>query len=65
MSVTMHASMPMPNAATAARNPALIFEHYSEQRPHSVLKYRLPREFKCKTIQQLNGEAVPRNTGGR
>ncbi|MGF6853643.1 transposase InsO family protein [Paraburkholderia sp. CI3] len=38
--------MPKPDAATAARNLAVAFEHYNEQHPHSALKYRSPREFR-------------------
>jgi transposase InsO family protein len=33
--------MPKPDAATAARNLAIAFEHYNEKHPHSALKYRL------------------------
>ncbi|MGF6261868.1 putative transposase [Paraburkholderia youngii] len=40
------AFMPKPDAATAARNLAIAFEHYNEQHPHSALKYRSPREFR-------------------
>jgi putative transposase len=40
------AFMPKPDAATAARNLAVAFEHYNEQHPHSALKYRSPREFR-------------------
>lgn len=36
--------MPKCDAATAARNLAIAFEHYNERHPHSVLKYRSPRE---------------------
>ncbi|WP_086004916.1 IS3 family transposase [Ralstonia solanacearum] len=43
------AFMPKPNAATAARNLAIAFEHYNEQHPHSALKYRSPREFRRRT----------------
>ena len=43
------AFMPKPDAATAARNPAVAFEHYNEQHPHSALKYRSPREFRRST----------------
>ncbi|WP_445938768.1 integrase core domain-containing protein, partial [Pseudomonas sp.] len=25
----------------------IAFEHYNEQHPHSALKYRSPREFRC------------------
>ena len=35
------AFMPKPDAATAARNLAIVFEHYNEKHPHSALKYRL------------------------
>lgn len=38
--------MPKPNAASAARNLAIAFEHYNEKHPHSALKYRSPREFR-------------------
>ena len=41
--------MPKPDAATAARNLAVAFEHYNEQHPHSALKYRSPREFRRRT----------------
>ncbi|KVC40108.1 transposase, partial [Burkholderia pseudomultivorans] len=40
------AFMPKPDAATAARNLAIAFEHYNEKHPHSALKYRSPREFR-------------------
>jgi putative transposase len=40
------AFMPKPNAATAVRDPAIAFEHYNEQHPHSALNYRLPRKFR-------------------
>jgi hypothetical protein len=40
---------PKPDAATAARNLAIAFEHYNEKHPHSALKYRAPREFRCAT----------------
>ncbi|WP_090812064.1 IS3 family transposase [Paraburkholderia tuberum] len=43
------AFMPKPDAATAARNLAVAFEHYNEQHPHSALKYRSPREFRRRT----------------
>ena len=43
------AFMPKPDAATAARNLAIAFEHYNEQHPHSALKYRSPREFRRRT----------------
>ena len=43
------AFMPKPDAATAARNLAIAFEHYNEQHPHSALKYRSPREFRRMT----------------
>ncbi|MBI0360540.1 IS3 family transposase [Burkholderia oklahomensis] len=43
------AFMPKPDAATAARNLAVAFEHYNEQHPHSALKYRSPREFRRST----------------
>jgi len=39
------AFMLKPDAATAARNLAIAFEHYNEKHPHSALKYRSPREF--------------------
>ncbi|WP_420921492.1 integrase core domain-containing protein [Burkholderia glumae] len=35
--------LPKPDAAPAARNPAIAFEHYNEKHPHSALKYRSPR----------------------
>ncbi|WP_175166533.1 IS3 family transposase, partial [Paraburkholderia fynbosensis] len=40
------AFMPKPDAATAAQNLAVAFEHYNEHHPHSALKYRSPREFR-------------------
>ncbi len=40
------AFMPKPDAATAAHNLAIAFEHYNEKHPHSALKYRSPREFR-------------------
>ncbi|VWC52525.1 transposase [Burkholderia lata] len=40
------AFMPTPDAATAARNLAIAFEHYYEKHPHSALKYHSPREFR-------------------
>jgi putative transposase len=40
------AFMPKPDAATAARNLAIAFEHYNEKHPHSALEYRSPREFR-------------------
>lgn len=40
------ALMPKPDAATAARNLAIAFEHYNEKHPHSALTYRSPREFR-------------------
>jgi len=40
------AFMPKPDAATAARNLAIAFEHCNEKHPHSALKYRSPREFR-------------------
>lgn len=40
------AFMPTPDAATAARNLAIAFEHYNEKHPHSALKHRSPREFR-------------------
>ncbi len=40
------AFMPKPDAATAARNLAIAFEHYNEKHPHSALKYRSPRAFR-------------------
>ncbi|MGA4034867.1 IS3 family transposase [Ralstonia nicotianae] len=43
------AFMPKPDAAMAARNLAIAFEHYNEQHPHSALKYRSPREFRRRT----------------
>ncbi|XHO74547.1 IS3 family transposase IS1417 [Burkholderia gladioli] len=43
------AIMPKPDAATAARNLAIAFEHYNEKHPHSALKYRSPREFRRAT----------------
>ncbi|QTP35999.1 hypothetical protein B7759_04634 [Burkholderia glumae] len=43
------AIMPKPDAATAARNLAIAFEHYNEKHPHSALKYRSPREFRRST----------------
>jgi transposase InsO family protein len=43
------AFMPKPDAATAARNLAIAFEHYNEKHPHSALKYRSPREFRRRT----------------
>ncbi|WP_288845551.1 IS3 family transposase [uncultured Paraburkholderia sp.] len=43
------AFMPKPDAATAARNLAVAFEHYNEQHPHSALEYRSPREFRRRT----------------
>jgi transposase InsO family protein len=46
------AFMPKPDAATAARNLAIAFEHYNEKHPHSALKYRSPREFRRRTIHQ-------------
>ncbi|NIF51262.1 IS3 family transposase [Burkholderia sp. Ax-1724] len=43
------AFMPKPDAATAARNLAVAFDHYNEHHPHSALKYRSPREFRRRT----------------
>jgi putative transposase len=43
------AFMPKPDAATAAHNLAIAFEHYNEKHPHSALKYRSPREFRRRT----------------
>ncbi|AJK45882.1 transposase [Burkholderia plantarii] len=43
------AIMPKPDAATAARNLAIAFEHYNEKHPHSALKYRSPCEFRRAT----------------
>ncbi|MFM0040078.1 IS3 family transposase [Paraburkholderia strydomiana] len=40
------AFMPKPDAATAAQNLAIAFEHYNEKHPHSALKYRSPRAFR-------------------
>ncbi|WP_413142266.1 IS3 family transposase [Burkholderia cepacia] len=40
------AFMPKPDAASAARNLAIAFEHYNEKHPHSALRYRSPREFR-------------------
>jgi len=40
------ALMPKPDAATAARNLAIAFEHYNEKHPRSALKDRSPREFR-------------------
>jgi putative transposase len=42
--------MPKPDAATAASNLAIAFEHYNEKHPHSALKYRSPREFRRKMV---------------
>ncbi len=39
------AFMPKPDAATAARNLVIAFEHYNEKHPYSALQYRSPREF--------------------
>ncbi|MDO3529983.1 IS3 family transposase [Ralstonia pseudosolanacearum] len=47
------AFMPKPDAATAARNLAIAFEHYNEQHPHSALKYRSPREFRRRTESSI------------
>ncbi len=41
------AHMPKPDRETALRNLKIAFEHYNEQHPHSALKYRSPREFRC------------------
>lgn len=38
--------IPKPDAATAARNLAIAFEHYKEKHPHSALKYRSPRALR-------------------
>lgn len=43
------AFMSKPDAAVAARNLAVAFEHYAEQHPHSALKYRSPSELRRKT----------------
>jgi putative transposase len=43
------AFMPKPDAATAAHNLAIAFEHYNEKHPHSAPKYRSPREFRRRT----------------
>ncbi|RQN33313.1 IS3 family transposase [Paraburkholderia tropica] len=43
------AFMPKPDAATAASNLAIAFEHYNEKHPHSALKYRSPRAFRRTT----------------
>lgn len=37
--------MPRPDALTGVRHLAIAFEHYNEWHPHSVLGYRLPREY--------------------
>jgi putative transposase len=37
---------PKPDAATAARNLAIAFEHYHEKHLHSALQYRSPRGFR-------------------
>jgi putative transposase len=42
----MTAFMPKPDAATAAYNLAIAFEHYNEKCPHSALKYRSQRGFR-------------------
>lgn len=39
--------MPKPDRVTALRNLVIAFEHYNEEHPHSALKYRSPREFRC------------------
>lgn len=40
------AHMPKPDAPTAMRHLAEVFEHYNEHHPHSALNYRSPREFR-------------------
>ncbi len=37
--------MPKPDGLTAVKNLAEAFEHYNEWHPHSVLRYRSPREY--------------------
>jgi putative transposase len=44
------AFMPKPDAATAARNLAIAFEHYNEKHPHSALQYRSPRGFGARWV---------------
>lgn len=39
--------MPKPDRETALRNLTIAFEHCNEKHPHSALKYRSPREFRC------------------
>lgn len=51
--------MPKPDAASAARNLAIAFEHYNEEHPHSGLKYRSPREFR-RTLALRSGRPLPR-----
>jgi putative transposase len=46
------AFMAKPDAASAARNLAVAFEHYNEKHPHSALKYRSPREFRRTLAQE-------------
>ncbi|EON14085.1 transposase IS3/IS911 family protein [Pandoraea sp. SD6-2] len=41
--------MPKPDAATAASDLTIAFEHYNEKHPHSALMYRSPREFRRRT----------------
>lgn len=36
--------MPKPDRETTLHKLAIAFEHYNEQHPHRVLKYRSPRE---------------------
>ncbi|MDO3623759.1 IS3 family transposase [Ralstonia pseudosolanacearum] len=50
---TMKRDYVKPDAATAARNLAIAFEHYNEQHPHSALKYRSPREFRRRTESSI------------
>lgn len=49
------AFMPKTDAATAAHNLAVAFEHYNERHPHSALKYRSPREFWRRTDSSTQG----------
>lgn len=53
------------DAATAARNFAVAFEHYNEQNSDSALKYRSPRELRRRTDSSTYSkcEAVSGGTG--
>jgi hypothetical protein len=55
--------MPKPDAATAAHNLAIAFEHYNEKHPHSARKYRSHASSGAGPIHQLKCEVVSGGTG--